>query len=544
MKTKNIILSILVGTWLFTGCSDGFDALNSSPNGLTDDQYSFARSDLGVAIRNGANYNYTVDAVLQGGADIQQRMKALGIDAFVQYGTGSTASSTYTQNDGWQAKIWHGHYISHLWPLNGVIEGAEMSIDTETNIRSIALIWRVYVQARFTDYFGPAPFPRVSEDEFPDYMPLDKQYDLFFQDIDDAMKGFDSSKPTIDTEPIYAGNLTKWKQFANTLRLRLALTISEINPELCKAQIQAAVQGDSGLIQSGGDASTGSYSGWGNQYPYYMYIVDWGERNYLLTTTMEKIMTNIGGIAYGGTATGSHPAKIDPRGSKMFDPSPTGSNWKGRKPGMNPVPADLTPTISGMSRLYIVADDTRKAQLETYPETCFLMAEASERFGITGGKSAKQWYEEGVKASLTEWGYNENDIKTYLASVDKNGWGTSANYDDATGAGNTKLEKIISQKYIACYPDLANQMWNDKRRLNLPAMDLPEFRDTGAGDFPTDNDIHNPFNFIQRTVFPQSEVQLNKEKYDAGIALMEGGDKASSPLWWASKKSNYCTSAK
>jgi len=547
MKTKNIILSLFLGAGLLAGCSDGFDELNSNPNGLTDDEYSFARADLGAAIRNGANYNYALDGSLQGGADVQQRMKALGIDGFVQYGTSTAAAASYTQNDGWQGKIWHAHYISHLWPLNGVIQGAEMAIDTETNIRSIALIWRVYVQARFTDYMGPVPFPRntedVKDDVAPEYMDLDKQYELFFKDLDEALKGFDDAKVTLDTEPLFAGNLTKWKQFGNTLRLRLALTVSEIAPELCKAQLQAVASESAGVMEEGGDASIGAYSGWGNGYPYYMYIVGWGERNYLLTTTMEKTMTNLGGMAYNGAATGTHPAKVDPRGSKMFEPSPTGDNWMGRKPGLNPVPADLTPTISGMNRATLLPNDQRKAQLETYPETCFLMAEAVERFGIASSRTAKGWYEEGVRASLKEWGYyDEAVVATYLASTDKNDWGTSANYDDVTGNGNTKLEKIIAQKYIACYPDLSNQMWNDKRRLNLPAMDIPDFRDTGAGTFPTDNNIQNPFNFIQRTVFPQSEVQLNRERYDAGVALLKDGDKVSSPLWWASKGNNYCTS--
>lgn len=539
----------MFGAGLFVSCSDGFDSLNTNPNGLTDNEYSFARSDLGAAIRNGANYNYAKDAELQGGADVQQRMKALGIDAFVHYGTGTASSSTYSQNEEWQSKIWHAHYISHLWPLNGVIEGAEMAIDTESNIRSIALIWRTYIQARATDYYGPIPFPRSTADESPapDYMPLDKQYEFFFKDLEEALEGFDSEQETLASEPIYGGDLTKWKQFGNTLRLRLALMVSEIDPELAKTQAKAALTADGGVMVNGGTASIGSYVGWGNQYPYYMYIVGWGERNYLLTTTMEKVLTNLGGTAYNGDATGTHPAKVDPRGSRMFEPSPTGNHWQGRKPGLNPVPSDVTPTISSMSKQYILPNDARRAQLETYPETCFLVAEAVERGFVSSadaGGTAKEWYEKGVIASLKEWGYTDADATTYLASADKNGWGTSASYDDATGAGNTKLEKIITQKYIACYPDLSHQVWNDKRRLNLPAMDLLGFRDTGAGTFPNDDNIQNPLNFIQRTVFPQSEVQLNRERYEAGVALLKDGDKVSSPLWWASKRSNYCTSAK
>ncbi len=543
MKAKNIIFSVLIGLGLLAGCDDGFDALNTNPNGMTEDEYFFSKSDLAIAIRNGANFNYTKNSALQGGADIQQRMKALSIDAYAQYGTGNTASGSYGMDNGWQAVIWDGFYGSHLWPLNHVIDGAGKNPGND-NYKAIALIWRVYVQARFTDYFGPAPFPRAPEDNDPPYMELDQQYEFFFKDLDAAMMAFDSSQETPTSEPLYAGDLNSWKRFANTLRLRLALTLSEIAPEICKAQIQVAATDKAGFIQEGGDAAIAPYADWGNQYPYFMYIQGWGERNYLMTTSMEKVLTNIGGIAYNGKATGKHPAKADPRGSRYFEPSPTGSNWQGRQPGLNPVPADLTPTISQMSKEYVVPNDQRHAQLETYAETCFLMAEATERFNVEYGKSAKQWYEEGVKASFREWGYTDTEAQVYLNSTDKNGWGTSANYDDISGAGNTKLEKIITQKYIACYPDLSNQMWNDKRRLNLPAMDIPAFRDEGAGIFPKDNNIQNPANYIQRTLFPQSEISLNKVNYDAGVALLRDGDKTSSPLWWASKASNHCTSTK
>lgn len=540
MKTKNIILSLFFGASLFTACTDGFDAINKNPNGMFEDEYFFAKSDLGIAIRNAANFNYTKGAALQGGADIHQRMKALGIDAFVQYGTGSGTSASYTQNDEWQTKSWDGFYGSHLWPLNYVIYGAEKNPGYD-NYKAIALIWRVFIQARITDYFGPAPFPRSPEDSAPEYMPLEQQYTKFFEDLDAAMAAFDDTQETATSEPLYEGNLNQWRRFGNTLRLRLALTLSEVAPETCKTQAQAAASHPAGVMKSGDNAAIAPYTDWGNQYPYYMYIQGWGERNYLLTTTMEKVLTGIGGIAYNGDAT-NHPANVDPRGSRLFDPSPTGSNWKGRKPGLNPVPENLTPTISGMSKAYVVPTDQRHAQLETYVEACFLMAEAVERFGISSGKTAKEWYEEGVKASFTEWGVAA-DATAYLSSNVKNGWGTSANYDDVSGAGNTRLEKIITQKYIGCYPDLSNQVWNDKRRLNLPAMDIPEFRDSGAGTFPSDNNIQNPRNFIQRTVYPQSEVSLNREKYEAAVAAMGGdGDKVSTPLWWATG-ANYCSSA-
>ncbi|WP_165024982.1 MULTISPECIES: SusD/RagB family nutrient-binding outer membrane lipoprotein [unclassified Dysgonomonas] len=531
MKTKKIILSLLLGVGLFgSGCTDGFDAINTNPNGLTEDQYDFSMLDLGASLRKGATYE---------GADAHQRVKALGIDVFVQYTGGTATSAIWSMDDGWQSLYWKNHYNNQISILNGILRDAELYENRE-NSKALARIWRIYIQSMFTDYFGPAPFPQSSEDTDPEYMKLEDQYAIFFKELDEAVNDFDATKPFLTKEdPIYSGRMTQWKRFANTLRLRLAIKMSEINPTLCKEQAQKAFDAPEGIMQSGDDARIAGTSGWGNQYPYYMYQVAWTDRQ-MLVASMEKALTGIGGLDYSGTATVA-PAKVDPRGSRMFDPSPVGNAWVGIPPGMRTEPGDLRSKSAAMSTIWVIPNDTRKTDIMLYTEACFLMAEAVERFAIVSPKTAKQWYEEGIKASFANWGVSA-DVDAYIASSEKNLWGTSAKYDDATGAGNTKLEKIVTQRYIAFYPDLSLQVWNDKRRLNIPAMVIPEYRDSGAGIYPLDGNIKNPDNYISRTVYPQSEKQINESKYNGGVAQLRDGDKTSSPLWWASKRSNYVTS--
>lgn len=532
MKTRNKILSAILGLALIGGgCTDGFDALNKNPNGLTEDQYEFWKLDLGASLRKGATYE---------GADAHQRVKALGIDVFVQYTGGTSSSRTWSIDNGWQALYWRNHFNNQMSILNGVLRDAALYENRE-NSRALALIWRVYIQSMFTDYYGPTPFPQSSEDTDPDYMKLEDQYTIFFKDLDDAVKSFDANKPFLTKEdPIYQGRITKWKRFANTLRLRLAMKMSEINPALCKEQAQAAYNADEGIMQAGDDARITGTSGWGNQYPYYMYQVAWSDRQ-VLVASMEKALTGIGGMGYSGTALIA-PPKVDPRGSRMFDPSPEGEIWAGLIPGMRTEPAGARSKVAAMSTIYVIPNDTRKTDIMLYTETCFLMAEVMERFSITSAKTAKEWYEEGIRASFSNWGLSASSADAYIASAEKNSWGTSAKYDDAIGAGNTKLEKIVTQRYIAFYPDLSLQIWNDKRRLNLPAMVIPEYRDAGAGIYPSDGNIQNPNNYISRTLYPQSEKQINEAKYNMGVAQLKDGDKTSSPLWWASKRSNYVTS--
>lgn len=542
MKTKKYIALVASGLLLaFSACND-FDSLNENPNLPTPDMADFNEAKLGSVLRYGIDLNMRDDAGnLNGGGHLHQRLKSLNIDFYSQYlHPGNQGPSNYIPNDSWNFEYWKGHY-QWLSSLNEVIIDSQEGGDATLNNIQIARIWRVYIQSQITDYFGPAPFPLIPEKN-PDYMPVDKQYELFFSELDEAVKTMNPDLPIIGaSDQVYFGNFEKWRQFGNSLRLRLALKVSEVNAELCRTQANAALNAPGGLMAQGGDAEIGGAADWGNQYNYYMYQVTWNGKM-VMTSSFEKILKGIGGLDYTGAASPS-PGKVDPRGARYFDPSVEANLWKGTKPGLpSGQNSDLDKKNAYMSQIYIIPNSSRKTQAFLYEEICFLLAEAYERGFITGGTSlAKQWYETGVNASLKRWGVG-GDAEAYLASTAKNEWGTSANYDDAVGAGNTKLEKIITQKYIANYPDVAYQAWTDKRRLNLPAFDVPVYRNPDAGYDSNNMKIKDPKNFINRQPFPQNEKLVNLDKYNAGVSLLGGTDGVATNIWW-DVDANYCTSA-
>jgi hypothetical protein len=355
----------------------------------------------------------------------------------------------------------------------------------------------------------------------------------------DATKGFMNS----NEDMIFGGDMVKWKTFANSLRLRLALRVSEVDAAMATTQATAAIAG--GVMASTADEAKcpPSNKGWGNDYNYTL-LFNWGETQHM-TSTFEKLVTNIGGIDWPATvAATTKPAKIDPRAVVMFDPSSDGL-WRGVTPGLHPNDVNQEPNtktkVAVLGVKTVGAEGarniTRKYDLMLFEEVCFLKAEAALR-GFAPG-NAKSEYEAGVNASFSRWGVSGADV--YLASNDKNTAGTSANFTDMTGGGNTQLEKIITQKYISLFPDVSIEAWSDKRRLNLPRFDVPAYRDPVVfGAAPTS--ITDPRSFIKRVKIPDSEGINNTVEYNKGVALMgAGGDRPSTNLWWDTNK-NYCTS--
>lgn len=536
MKTK-VYLFLLLAFGLFS-CSD-LDEMNKDPNRPTGDMYDFSRSQISTLLRTGSTYN---------GAHMFQRVKNLHIDLYSQMldevPSGWTNTRNYFSNDGWTIDYWNS---SPAWvsQLNTIIN---LGKDDPNRINTVALskIWRVFIQSQACDLFGVMPFPSYDEIvDNPPYVSVQNQYTEFFAELDEAVGMFDPAKGflTANEDMIFGGDMNLWKKFANSLRLRLALRVSEIDQALCTAQATAAIAG--GVMESSADDAQcpPSNYGWGNDYNYTL-LFAWGETQHM-TSSFEKLVTNIGGITWPeSVAATTKPEKVDPRAVVMFNPSAEGS-WKGVPPGLHPNDVNVSPNSKAEIAIlgeFIVGPTgafniTRPYDLLLFEEVCFLKAEAAERGFISG--DAKTEYENGVNASFTRWGVE--GATEYLESNEKNPAGTSANYNDVAGAGNTPLEKIITQKFISLFPDISIEAWSDKRRLNLPRFDVPAYRDPAIWASMPEN-ITDGSSFMKRVKIPDSEAVNNAVEYEKGVALMgPGGDRTTTPLWWDLNK-NYCTS--
>jgi hypothetical protein len=555
-----------------TGCD--LTDVNVNPNQPTADvNYNFDEARLAGAFRG------TVP-VMEG--DDEQRVKSLTIDFFAQIlDGGNYEPKNYLSNEDWNQRMYR-RVQSAVSGLNIVIRNLTGREDEFAKTMAVAKIWRVYVQSQGVDYFGPIPFAKYTEvEDNPPYKSVEDTYLEFFSELDGAVdllgKGSSNIFNSVSSDIVYGNDATKWRKFASSLRLRLALRLSEANEAKCKTEVAKALA--EGVMESAADNAyvpPRADGGWGADYNYTMFQISWGGP-LTMSSSFEKLVDGIGGIAWEGSIVNQravwdkkaaaekvddnykHPAQIDPRATVMFDPpyakpAPAepgkpaktyGNAWAGLKPGLSADDRGLDQyNRNYYPELGILFKNgapykSRPYDIFLYEEVCFLKAEAFLRNFAPG--DAKAEYEKGVQASFATWGVSGH-AAAYLASTAKNLAGTSANFDDYTaGDGNTRLEKIITQKYLGLFPDMSMEAWNDKRRLNLPRMDVPEFRNELLYD-NSDKDILKSSNFIKRVQYPQNEIQVNKTEYDKGVQLLGGPDVVSTPIWW-DKNKNYCTSA-
>ncbi|NDV57528.1 SusD/RagB family nutrient-binding outer membrane lipoprotein [Bacteroides sp. 519] len=554
---KNIKLYVACFSFVFAmaGCDD-ITNLNNNPN-EPDDTVNYNLNDPRLAS--------TLRAGIPMEGDDEQRIKSLMLDYFAQIADGGNFSTkNYVMNEDWNRRMYR-RVQSNVSSLNIVIRNLLPEIEDYRHTIAVAKIWRVFTQASGVDYFGPIPFAQytVVEDN-PPYMSVEDNYNEFFRELEEAvnMLGQESTNPIFissNSDLLYGNSVAKWRAFANSLRLRYALRLSEVDVERCKTEAKKAIESGVMADRSGNAYLPPKANGdWGQDYNYTMFQITWGGA-INMTQTFEKLVTNIGGAdfpkdifnkrnAKKTPLSNIHPEKVDLRATAMFDPAFDTGDWKGVTYGLPTAEYNATVAKSCAEMGFLYNNGTpyksRPYDVMLFEEVCFLKAEAIERGFVTG--DAKAEYEKGVQASFATWGQSAIAADDYLKSNEKNLAGTSANYDDfeefGAATGNTRLEKIITQKYIAAFPDVSFESWNDKRRLNLPRFDVGAYR-YEAQYVATNKDIKDPSNFIRRVQYPEQENQINKVEYDKGVKLLGGPDQSNTPIWW-DKSKNYCTSVK
>ena len=176
--------------------------------------------------------------------------------AFTQQLMGCWNTTNYggrhTLDNNEMSRIWTSFYTQSL---KNIIDAQYRTAEDaeKVNINSVLRIYRVYLMSIITDTYGDAPFSEAGlgflEGKFnPKYDKQEDIYNAFFLELEDAVNKIDPTKDKVTGDLIYAGDVTKWQQLANSLRLRFAMRISNVNPTKAQTEFENALVANGGVI--------------------------------------------------------------------------------------------------------------------------------------------------------------------------------------------------------------------------------------------------------------------------------------------------------
>jgi hypothetical protein len=186
---------------------------------------------------------------------------------------------------------------------------------------------------------------------------------------------------------------------------------------------------------------------------------------------------------------------------------------------------------------------TASQYLMTAAEVWFLKAEAALR-GWGGAGTAEADYNEGIATSFQQWNvssatYATNSTSVEQPYVDPHNAGNNDATDvstttiayNAAGTQEQQLEQIITQKWIAMYPD-GQEAWADYRRTGYPTL-FPVIINNSAGTISTTTQI-------RRLPYPQIEYTTNGTAVNNAVQTLLGGpDNGGTRVWWDVNKGNF-----
>ena len=501
------ILSIMLTGLLLGACTSDFEEINKSQTGLTADRFDedllFTRSLVYGALR------YTE----------YQRAQQLYAHHYIQYYSVSVPyfpTDRYVTRNDWLTAYWREAYADFGMQTQQAIDLTE-SNPAKSNKTSIARIWKVFIMHRLTDFWGDVPyFEAFQGDVTPAYTPQEQIYEDMLTVLEEEAANL--ATPSIESfgnaDVVYQGDRNLWIKFANSLRLRLAMRLSEVNPTLAQQHVSAVLAEDN-LISDNSESALLPYG------------KDFG--NATENIQPMSVLRNFNEYRVSNTLVDFLQETNDPRLPLLVEPNEEG-NYVGLPNGLNPEQLNAL-DLSNFSRdTDIIANQAAPTGLLIYPEVLFLKAEAALRGWAPG--SAQQYYEDGVQASINFWNSLYVDLKNTLPAEEADALPTVTVTDSAISAyvaqpaiaynAATGLEQIITQKWVA----LLNQgfeAYAEYRRTGFPALNpIPNTNgesETGGPAVPV------------RVQYPAEEQTLNRIEYNAAVAR-QGPDLPTTRVWW------------
>lgn len=398
----------------------------------------------------------------------------------------------------------YGLYAGPLMNLQSVLDNPNELVNSQgpvANQLAVAKVLKAYFMWHITDRWGDVPYSEAlkgAADFTPKYDTQESIYDSLFILLDNANSQFVAG--SISNDIVYGGDITKWKKLGNTIRLLMALRLSEVDATKGKEQFNKALaagvmtsNSDNLMFKHLADASMQNY--W-----YGQWVVsrrDWWALTKSLVDQMKPI--------------------DDPRLPIFGQPAKSGGQYVGLPFGTT---EGMNTTNFSLLGKAIYAQDA-SIQLVTYAQVLFAQAEAAKRGWIAGGDvTAKTNYDMAIRNSIAQWIITPANSNPPVPNPV-----TAA---DALAAANT----LLAKPEVAYNPATALEQIGTQRWIHLFMHGYEAWAEWRRTGYP-DNLVEPGGKAIpNRQMYPSNEASINTENYNAALQGIGGTDGLYGKVWW------------
>ena len=404
------------------------------------------------------------------------------------------ATLTYNYNSYYTGSVQNLNEIIKLNTQESTMGQAANYGDNDNQV-AVAKILRAFVLQFMTDSWGGLPFTEAfsgAANPQPKFETQQELYTILFNEVDEALSliNMDEAAMGPQGDVLFGGDMARWELFANSLKMTMALRISDADAALAKTKWEEVIA--SGVYITDNSENI--------EFPYGDSDADdspWHDRfktreDYIVSEAMmESLRSNLDPrlFEYAEPARDSvFPSPAFPGGIDAAYVGAPDGKVNGNVPDYSFPPAKI-----------IYEDRSFPTPIYTAAQMKLAMAEAADRGWNVGGSDALTLMKEGILASMEQWEVSESDATAYA---------------DMYTAYTT--EDMAYEKWVALYM-MGQEAWSEWRRLDAPALTPSEF----AAD---------PRIPVRLAYDPSVETR-NKENYDA-IISQQGPDTPHTKLWW------------
>jgi hypothetical protein len=374
---------------------------------------------------------------------------------------------------------------SFYWLYQGPLINLQTAIENtnDANEAAVAKILKAYYFWHMTDRWGDIPYSEAlngTEDFTPAYDTQQEIYENLFALLKEARDQLEVGSG-LSNDIIYDGDIEKWRKFGNTVRMLMALRLSEVDETWAEEEFTNAM--DDGIMTSNDDNFV------------FQHLANENNENYWYDQIVRQSR-----VWWG------IPVRIidmmepnnDPRLSVYAEQAANTGDYTGLPYGTpNSVEADDYSLLG--TDIY---QQDAPVYLVTYAQAKFALAEAAERDWTTDTPATH--YNEAIEASIMQWTGSDTGVQSYL------------NEPDVVYDPNNGIEMISEQRYLHLFMH-GYEAWAEYRRTGFPDnMVNPQGRDVPL-----------------RQAYTSDEELNNTENYQEAVDRQFNGDNSIyGRLWW------------